>query len=159
MAKTKWIYIIGSIIIGFVSIIGVFFGLVATGVISTTREKIVIATSSAEKVYDGTDLTCQEWSIVEGALKEGHEATVTATASIKEAGECANVFTVTITDHVGADVTEDYDIEKQTGTLTVTPLPIVVTTASAEKVYDGTALTHDAWELSSQTPLLEGHSI
>ena len=57
MTKTKLIYVIGSIILGFLSIIGVFFGLAAGGVISTEQARIVIASGSAEKEYDGTALT------------------------------------------------------------------------------------------------------
>ena len=159
MVKTKWIYIIGSIIIGFISVIGVFFGLAATGVISTEQAKIVIASSSAEKVYDGSALVSTEWSIVDGELKQGHVANVVVTSSLRDVGECENLFTVTINDHVGADVTDDYKIEMQAGTLKVNPRPITVITKSAEKVYDGLPLVRTDWELSQDTTIVEGQSL
>ena len=99
MTKTKLIYIIGSIIIGFLSVVGVFFALTAGGVISTEQARIVLATASAEKEYDGTALVCEDWSIVDGALKKGHVANVTVTGTATEVGVYENYFTVTISDH------------------------------------------------------------
>ena len=66
MVKTKWIYIIGSIIIGLVTVIGVFIALIASGVISTERYKLVLISASAQKEYDGTALVCEEWELAEG---------------------------------------------------------------------------------------------
>jgi hypothetical protein len=156
MVKTKLIYIIGSIIIGFISIVGVFFGLTASGVISTEQARVVIATASAEKEYDGTALICQEWSIVDGALKEGHVANVVVTATATDAGEYQNHATVTITDHVGADVTEDYVLEIQLGKLTVHKRRMTIQSETAEKVYDG-----EPFEMGNVTvlddKLVKGH--
>ena len=159
MAKTKLIYIIGSIIIGLVSVIGVFFILIAAGIISTERDKLVLVSASAQKEYDGTALVCQEWAIAEGQLKEGHVMTVTMVGDAIEVGEYANTFTVTINDSVGADVTDDYTIEMNYGTLTILKRAIRVRTASAEKYYDDTLLTDGGWELLPDCTVVEGQTL
>lgn len=159
MVKTKFIYTIGSIIIGCITIIGVIFGLIAGGVISTQQSKIVIVSASAEKVYDGTDFVCNEWTIESGELKDGHVATVTFTSKLKNVGTSENFFTVTINDHVGADVTNDYVIDKQFGTLEVQPRPITILTKNAEKVYDGEPISNKEWEISQDSLVASGENL
>lgn len=157
MVKTKMLYIIGSIIIGFISIIAIFFALSAGGVISTEEARLVIASASAEKEYDGTALICDEWSIVDGALKKGHVANVKVTGVANEVGEFENHISVTISDHVGANVTGDYKIELQAGTLTVRKRVVSIRSASAEKVYDGTPLSANEIRILDNR-LLKGHT-
>ena len=159
MVKTKWIYIIGSIIIGLVTVIGVFFALMATGVISTERYKLVLVSASAQKEYDGTALVCEEWELAEGALKDGHVLQVNMLGKAIDAGDYANNFTVTITDAVGADVTDDYEIESNFGTLHIAKKVVHVRTSSAEKTYDDQPLSSEGWELLPNSNVLKGHTL
>ncbi|MCR5625113.1 MAG: hypothetical protein K6G11_07730, partial [Lachnospiraceae bacterium] len=107
---------------------------------------ITLKTASAEKVYDGTPLTANtvnDVSIVSGELAEGNYIdSVVINSKITNAGLVANELTsVVIKNSNGTDVTANYTIAKETGTLTVTQKEITVTAVDAEKTYDGTALS------------------
>ena len=109
--KTKLIYIIGSLVIGIVGTLGVYFGLLAGGVIKVEQTTIVFASSSAEKVYDGTALVNDEWSIVSGKLKKGHRAKVSVSGTLTDVGSEPNHLTATIVDEGGTNVSAEYVIE------------------------------------------------
>ena len=151
--RSKLVYILGSIIIGIVAVISVFAGLVLSGVIDAGSRVIVFVSESKTKVYDGEKLVYEEWSIAEGELKEGHEAKVVFTGNQTTVGQSQNEYTVTILDANGADVSGDYAITIETGTLGVTPRPIALQSGSATKEYDGEPLTCDEITLVSGTCL------
>ena len=111
------LYIVGSAIIGVVTLLIVLLSLIAAGVIDVTRTKLVFTSESQEFVYDGSAHTAGNWSLADGTLKDGHTAAVTVTASLTDVGETENALTATILDANGADVTESYNIEYQPGTL------------------------------------------
>lgn len=157
--RSKFVYIIGSVIIGIISIIFIFAGLALSGVIDAGTTKLIFKSASADKIYDGQVLTCEDWSIVDGALKKGHTAKVVMLGEQTNAGVSENKFDITITDKNGADVTEDYKIVTEYGTLTVNPFPLTVQSGSAEKDYDGTPLTFGEYTVESFRELLEGHEI
>jgi uncharacterized repeat protein (TIGR02543 family) len=59
----------------------------------------------------------------------------------KEGGYSVNITGVAVvTDENGNDVTGLFDVKTKSGTLTINKRPITLTSASANKVYDGTAL-------------------
>ena len=68
---------------------------------------------------------------------------LTATAKGTDAGTYEGTVegTAVVTDPEGNDVTAQFDVAAQPGELVITPAPYSVTTESATKVYDGTALT------------------
>ncbi len=139
--QSKFVYIIGSIIIGIVSVLGVVGGLILGGVIDGSTHKLTFVSGSLEKTYDGGVLTCQEFVLQEGELKAGHYAKATMTGEQTIAGSSSNLFDVTIYDTNGADVTGDYKITLIPGTLTVSKSPLTITSLNYKKVYDGTVLT------------------
>ncbi len=155
---SKFVYIIGSAVIGVIAIISVLLGLFLSGAIDARSVKLVFETSSAENVYDGTELTCDEWKLLDGELKDGHTAEVLVTGKQRDVGSSENTFSVVIKDKNDADVTSDYEIEKKCGSLTVAARPITLTASSASKVYDGTPLTEDFYTVS-EGALLETHTI
>ena len=121
--------------------------------------RLVLASQSAEKVYDGTPLNQNEVHLT-GALKDGDELVVLLSGSITAAGTAPNRFdTVRIT-RDGQDVTSsgEYDIVLEEGALTVLPAGLEITAASARERSDGTPLTCDRWALSDGM-LAEGESI
>lgn len=157
--QSKAIYIIGSIIIGVVSVVLIFAGLFLSGVIDARSVKLVYTTGSKSAVYDGTEISCDEWELISGTLKKGHTAQVKVVGKRTDAGVSANGLSVTITDLNGADVTSDYTIEVQAGVLQVDPRPIIIQTRGASKKYDGEPLTNDEWELVSLNNILEGDEL
>ena len=152
--------VIGSIIIGIVAILMVYFVLIASGVIQTSKNHIVITTESAEKLYDGATLTADGWSLAHGELLAGHEIKAAVLGSQTEVGDSENTISLTILDSQGADVTDRYNIEFQLGTLSVKGKHLVFNVASAEKYYDGEPLKAEdnGWELL-EGELLSNHKL
>ena len=64
------LFIIGAAVIGVAVLLIVLFTLIATGAVNATRTKLVFASGSHTFIYDGTEHTYEEWSIVDGELRE-----------------------------------------------------------------------------------------
>ena len=130
---------------------------VKNGTLTVAPRPLVIETVSAEKVYDGTPLTDGRFEVISGTVVEGQKLTVTVTGSVLNAESLPN-DAVAIVEDGGEDVTTNYDITFQKGTLTITHRPITVKTASDSKVYDGTPLTADHYEVISGS-VADGQSL
>ena len=119
------------------------------GNLTVTPASATITTGSASKTYDGTPLTNSEASI--SGLVAGETATVTATGTITEVGSTVNTYTI----DWGTASPSNYTVSEDLGTLQVTAAaptpvpapygPVTLTSASASKTYDGTALTSDSF--------------
>ena len=123
-----------------------FTGLaVQEGEVTIEPAQITVTTGSAEKEYDGTPLTCAE-AVLTG-LVNGETADAAATGSLTGVGTADNTFVISW----GTADPADYTVIENLGTLTVTAndTAIAVTAASAEKVYDGTALTADGFTVEN----------
>ena len=110
----------------------------------TEHDGEVVATpGSYAGVYDGkphgVDVTVT--GLPEGYTVKAAGSNATATDATDEAGVVANVDELVIVNAQGEDVTGKLNIKKNTGSIVITPAPYSVTTESATKVYDGTALT------------------
>lgn len=126
MTKSKWINIIGSLIIGLMfGMLVLLIALLASGAFSFRKPLLVVYSDSNQKLYDGSPLTDRGWDM-EGILKEGHNASVIYKGSRIEAGTSENIIELVITDEMGMDVTSDYNIQYQYGTLTVEPRKLVI---------------------------------
>ncbi|MCI8458885.1 MAG: hypothetical protein HFE46_04400 [Clostridia bacterium] len=112
---------------------------------TVTRRPLSVVTADAEKFYDGTPLSAGQFTH-EGAVN-GHTVFLRYTARLPEqttADTRSNNIAVEqfgVTDGA-TDVTENYDITVSFGTLTVKQRPIVVTTASQQKEFDGSPLVN-----------------
>ncbi len=108
------------------------------GTLTVYPAALTVTTGSASKAYDGTPLSCEEASVT--GLVGGETATVTATGSQTEVGASDNTYTLAW----GTAKESNYAVTDSLGTLTVSPAALTVTTGSASKAYDGTALTAPA---------------
>ena len=136
------------------------------GTLTVIPRPIILITESAEKIYDATPLTKDGVKIHESSeydLVEGHTCKLTNTGTITNYGSVENTHKNDPVILSGEDdVTSNYEIvEIKYGTLTVTKRLIIIETQSAEKYYDGTALTKDVIVISktSKNDLVEGHKI
>ena len=111
---------------------------------------LTINTGSAEKTYDGKELTSTVAAVY--GLIEGDSVTVTTTGTITDAGTAKNTYTI----DWGDTDKDNYTVEANLGTLTVNPKDLTVSTGSAEKTYDGTALTESGVNI---TGLVEGETV
>ncbi|MBR2668752.1 MAG: hypothetical protein IKE36_03035, partial [Solobacterium sp.] len=104
-------------------------------------DPVTLTAESVEKVYDGTALTAS--SVKATGLPEGFTVQASCEGSQTDVGSStASVSSYTILDPSGKDVTSQFvNVTVKSGTLTVTPAALTVTTGSAEKKYDGTPLT------------------
>ncbi|MCH5351367.1 MAG: transglutaminase domain-containing protein [Clostridiales bacterium] len=156
--RAKIGYIIGAVIIGVIAVLAVYFALIGFGVVDYRKEKLIFVSQSAIKEYDGTPLECHLYEITEGKLKDGHTAEIEYSGSQTEVGTGNNSFTVVIKDSNNQDVTENYIVELQPGTLTVNKREIAVQSHSAQRVYDGQPLSNENADIVAGS-LVEGHTL
>ena len=109
--------------------------------------QIVFKAESKDKTYDGEPLTCDK--VTTEGIPTGLTSTASAAGSQTVVGSSDNtVSSYHIQNAEGKDVTKNFqNIETIPGKLTVNPAPLTVITGSAEKQYDGTALTSAEAEL------------
>lgn len=110
---------------------------------------IAIRTGSAEKIYDGTPLSCDEWSYLNGEFLDGHKLSVKCITEESEVGIFDNHAATVVSDADGNNVSHLYDITIYFGTLTISARPIYISTGYATKEYDGSPLQCDEWSITS----------
>ncbi len=107
------------------------------GDIVISKRVVTLTSATASKTYDGTPLTNESVTVGGDGFVEGQEPTYSFTGTQTNAGSSANSF-----DYNRADYTKNYNISESTGTLTVNPASLTVQTMSADRVYNGEALTN-----------------
>ncbi|MBQ8402941.1 MAG: transglutaminase domain-containing protein [Clostridia bacterium] len=157
MKKSNLFNILCSLLIGVLFMIALMLVFIASGMVSFNKPTLVFESGSTTSVYDGKALINETWTMKSGVLEEGHRASVSVTGSQTNVGESENTMQVRILDSTDSDVTSQYNIGYEFGTLKITPRAISITSASAEKVYDGEPLTNSENTVSED--LAEGHNI
>ena len=150
--------VIGSIVLGLLIVLGVIMTLIATGVLDATPNTLILRSGSAEVMYNGQPLSCSDWEIAEGELKNGHTIKVQVTGSRVDAGTSENTMLVTILDENGADVTDSYDIKQIPGTLNVLGRSLDLMAENDTKNYDSEPLSCVSYRVLGGD-LLEGHTL
>ena len=106
----------------------------------TSKPVVTVIAKSGTKVYNGTPLTMDGYDVT--GLKAGDTVIVgSVTGTITNVGTASNTVGTVTVKRGETDVTDQYEVNKIAGTLTVTKAPLTITTASVSKVYDGTPLT------------------
>ena len=117
------------------------------GTLTVHPASLTVTTGSASQVYNGDYLMNTDATIT--GFVGSDSATIKANAGIIDAGSVPNTYTI----EWGTTNSANYTITETLGTLTVTPAPLTITTASASKMYDGTPLTQtEAASLSGLAP-------
>ena len=110
--------------------------------VAVEKRPVTLESGGADKTYDGTPLTNGAVSVTpkgEGVgFVDGEGVAVTVTGSQTDAGESDNTFDFSFNEGTRGD---DYWVTAKRGKLTILPATLTVTTHSASKPYDGTALT------------------
>ena len=105
---------------------------------------ITVTGKSDEVTYDKTEHSVDGLTQTTYKMDNGATYTVSATTGVKgtNAGTYENAPTnVRVFDSKGNDVTDQFAVTPVAGTLTIKQREITITSASAEKTYDGTPLT------------------
>ncbi|QTE69335.1 hypothetical protein JNO48_05395 [Clostridiales bacterium] len=114
--------------------------------------EITITAGDGEQTYNGNALTNTEVTVTSGELLEGDELVATATGSATNVADTAEGNNPIAAGykimHGDTDVTENYVITAEAGTLTINPVEIELTADSATKEYDGTALTKNTYKIT-----------
>lgn len=106
------------------------------GKITITHKHVLLTTESAEWEYDGQDH--EHYDFPQELFLENHTCDY-ETVSIRNVGEIENAFIIkAVYDEQGRDVTHNYSIDGEYGTLRVTPRPLSIVSGSESWVYDGT---------------------
>lgn len=109
------------------------------------KRDITIKPKDEHKTYDGTALTSNIAEVSEGSLVTGHTVEITTTGSIIDVGSVENTISqLTIKDGSNTDVSENYNITKASGILTVyadSGVNFSITLDKNSYEYDGTAKT------------------
>ncbi len=138
------------------------------GTLTVNRIEISVKNSGAEKIYDGTALSCTGKTYT-GNLLDGHVLQLVGEPiSILYASSVYNDnrYTVVLENEqngqpAGTDVSYLYDISyvtDETTMLVINPIVLKIKTGSASKYYDGTPLYCHDYELI-EGELLAGHEI
>lgn len=127
----------------------------ANGTLTITAKPLTITADSAEKVYDGQPLTKNSFTNTE--LAEGDELTATVTGSQTNVGSSDNVASAAVIMAGEENVTANYTITYEKGSLTVTPVTdeviVTVTERGGDYLYDGGEKVVTGYDAVSSNPL------
>ena len=123
-----------------------------------TKYSVTLTADSGEFKYDGSAKNVTGWTIggVAGGsftAENGLAYTVTGmTATLTQTDAGSYDVTVTgtpvVRDNAGNDVTKQFAVSVEKGTLTINKRNVTLTSATDSKAYDGTALTNDTVTVS-----------
>lgn len=133
------------------------------GTLEVFKRKIKVTTGSAEHLYDDNYFYYNNGGLVsnfgDGVLSS-QTATVVVIGSAIDAGTYENSCTVVVERNSNnSDVTHNYEIIKELGTLTIHPRVINIYTGDATKTYDGSPLTGSGYYSADYSTLLSTHQI
>ena len=115
---------------------------VTDGYVKITPRAVTLTSETAGKTYDGTALEKPVVTVGGDGFVEGQVTDIKATGSVTNAGSVANTITFTPNKETFKD--GNYAITKNEGTLTIAKRSVLITSQSATKTYDGSALTRPA---------------
>ena len=128
------------------------------GTVRITPRKIKLSCPGRFKVYDGEPLKPWPVTLMAGELVAGHTLETEDGNALVMPGTETAVPQYRILDAGGRDVTDQYEVSENFGTLEILPIPLTLTTESLRKQYDGKPLSADGWK-HADGQLLEGHRL
>ena len=129
------------------------------GTLTITAVELTIAGVDAAVTYNGAEQTLADAVITAGTLVDGQTLSdFSFSGKYVDAGTYSNVMPVdaVITDADGADVTKNYAITYEGGTLTIEQLAVTVTATDRTVTYNGAEQTLTDATLAGQ---VDGHSL
>lgn len=119
------------------------------GKLTVNQRRLELVADSLYKIYDGTPLVGEGYTVNDGELVAGHIIEDSYIGSITAVGSTSSTMSVKIIDAKGADVTKNYELICHTGDLTVTKRPITLKSATVERIYNGIPLVSDSVSIVS----------
>ena len=159
MSKFKSVIIIlGSLVIFIVASLATFLGLSYAGAIVTDPINLTYVIQDEVKQYDGTPLTANECYLVSGELINGHDVYFEFHGSQTNVGESKSDVRIKVLDENKFDVTKNYSIKVEQGSLTVNKAPISIKVEDCSVVYSGDEIYFDNYTII-EGDLAQGHQI
>ena len=121
--------------------------------LTITKRKVTLASETASKAYDGTELRKPDVTVGGDGFVDDEVTDLQATGTKTDVGSVTN--TIEYTGVKGKFNADNYEIKKQEGTLTITPKEVTVTVENKTKQF-GEA---DPELTSTVTGLVEGKTI
>ena len=115
---------------------------VTDGYVKINPRAVTLTSETAGKTYDGTALEKPVVTVGGDGFVEGQVKEIKATGSVTNAGSVANTITFTPVEEKFNE--KNYNIQKTEGTLSINKRSVLITSQSATKTYDGSALTRPA---------------
>ena len=133
---------------------------VVKGMLTVEKRPLMITTGSGEFVYDGKNHSVEEFSVSSDTpLAEGQSLSL-LWGGVADAGEHKNIPTVLVRASDNSEVTHNYSVFFEAGTLKITPLQITVATADATVVYSGSPYSFSQFGFNIKSgKILDGHYI
>ncbi len=132
---------------------------IESGTLLIEKRGINLKTLDAEKVYDGTPLTCHRYDY-NGSLTLLDDITINYTGTITNVGETENiVHEDNPYSFDNDDIFNSYIINIEYGTLTITTLDVEVTTNSLTKTYNNEDFICHEFTITSTNKFLENHTL
>ena len=127
----------------------------ANGTLTTTAKPLTIKANSDSKVYDGQPLTKNSFTNTE--LADGDKLTATVTGSQTNVGSSDNIASDAVIMAGDENVTANYTITYEKGTLTVTPVTdevtVTITEHGGDYLYDGKEKLVEGYDAVSSNQL------
>ncbi len=134
---------------------------VQCGTLKVNKRPIKVCTGSAFMWYNGIDsLSCGDFKLTDGELAEGHTLMVNGDIpQISEECIVENKIPLVVLDKNGNDVTSNYDIVYDYGTLEIRKkIPVYIKPIDISLIYDGTPKTYRNNDLFTVKNLIDGHT-
>ena len=119
------------------------------GFLTINPREIVVSTSSSSKVYDGIELSNGEWSLSGGSIAKYQSLHVNNSGTITDVGVVENLAFAQIFDYKYEDVTSNYNISYDFGSLEVYPRQLSIKSFSSSKIYNDEELINDNYRITS----------
>lgn len=129
------------------------------GTLEITKRVIHVNSTDETKIYDAEEFKGSLYEITSGSIADNQIVHADFTSTITDAGETENKFSITIFASGNNDVTDNYDITYSFGTLYVEKREITIVGSFAEKMYDGTELRYEAFEIVSELGIVSKHTV
>ncbi|MBQ7789017.1 MAG: hypothetical protein IJ398_05125 [Clostridia bacterium] len=130
------------------------------GSLTVNKRPLIVVSGSSTKTYDATPLICHEHTYKNSSLADNHTVIAKYTGAVTEYGQSVeNTMLIVVWDENEMDVSENYEISYENGSLTIKQREITVLTSSISRPYDATPLIFEDVSVTSQDKIVEGQEI
>lgn len=143
------------------TIVGTYFVLLANGALNTEKYQIEISVKNSQKVYDGTPLIASNYEIInkpDSFINNEYSLSVTYEGSQTDVGESYASASVKVLDKNQYDISSEFLIKVNPGTLTVTQKNLEIT-ANDVSATTGDDLSKLNTYTITEGSLVNGHTL